>query len=315
MQEIKATILVTGGAGFVGSALIPLLLGRGYNVRVVDNLMYGHGETLLPYFAHQNFSFVEGDIRNEALMKELLASVDTVVHLAAIVGYPACRKNERLAYEVNVVGTENIAKNVSPRQQMIFTSTGSNYGSVNGICTEETPLHPLTVYGKTKTAAEHIAFRNTEPIVYRFATGFGIAPRLRLDLMINDFVYQALHAKNLIVYEKDFRRTFIHVRDMAASIVFAVENYERMRNHIFNVGSEYMNLTKEDVAKKIRERLEFYLHFANTGKDEDQRDYAVSYKKIEDVGFHTVISLDEGLSELINAFKIIKPITPYNNLF
>lgn len=313
MLDNKTTILVTGGAGYVGSVLVPLLLLRGYKVKVLDNVMYGNGSTLLPCFLNRNFEFYEGDIRNESLLKELLAGVDFVIHLAAIVGYPACRKNEQLAHEVNVLGTANIARNLSGQQGLIFASTGSNYGAVRGICTEQTPLSPLSVYGKTKTEAEQAVFEYTTPVVYRFATAFGISPRLRLDLMINDFVYQALHAKNLIVYEKDFRRTFIHVRDMAESLIFAVVNFAGMKNQVFNVGSENMNLTKENVARKISQQLNFYLHFADTGKDEDQRNYEVSYEKIRAAGFAMSISLDHGIDELIRGFRIIKQTNPFAN--
>lgn len=307
-------VLVTGGAGYVGSTLVPILLERGFRVVVLDNLMYGNGASLLGCFRHKGLEFQEGDVRNAADVRRALRGVEAVIHLAAIVGYPACRKDEQHAYQVNVRGTANLVEQLSPSQRLILASTGSNYGAVLDLCTEETPLNPLSVYGKTKTEAEQIVLRHPESIVYRFATAFGISPRLRLDLMINDFVYQALYTKNLIVYEKDFRRTFLHVRDMAESLLFAIAHGEQMRGQVYNIGAEALNLTKEDVAKKLRERLEFYLHFADVGKDEDQRNYEVSYKKIRSLGFTPGISLEEGIDELIRGLRIIKLKNPLSNV-
>ncbi len=307
-------ILVTGGAGYVGSILVPLLLDHDHEVLVLDNLMYNSGAGLFSCFYNKRFTFQEGDIRDASLVKQLLREIDLVIHLAAIVGYPACRKDEQQAYDVNVRGTDNLVKRLSPSQRIIFSSTGSNYGAVSGSCTEETPLDPLSVYGKTKTEAERIVLGHPQSIAYRFATAFGISPRLRLDLMINDFVYQALYTKNLIVYEKDFRRTFIHVRDMAEAIAFAIQHFDRMKRQVFNVGSEAMNLTKEQVAQAVRNKIEFYLHFADVGKDEDQRNYEVSYQKIRALGYGTKVSLDEGLDELIRGLRLVKLKNPLSNV-
>ena len=308
------TVLVTGGAGYVGSILVPALLERGFRVIVLDNLMYNTGAALFGCFYSQHLEVQEGDIRNERIVTSLLKQAGAVIHLAAIVGYPACRKDEKLAHDVNVEGTRNLVKHLAPSQPLLFASTGSNYGAVTDVCTEETPLGPLSAYGKTKTEAERIVLQHPRSIVYRFATAFGISPRLRLDLMINDFVYQALYTRNLIVYEKDFRRTFIHVRDMADGFVFALQHADRMAGETYNVGSEAMNLTKEDVARKLREKLEFYLHFADVAKDEDQRNYEVSYKKIRSLGFETKVSLDEGLDELIRGLRFIRLKNPMSNV-
>lgn len=307
-------LLVTGGAGYVGSVLVPVLLQNNHEVKVLDNLMYG-GESLLPCFYHPNFSFYKGDIRDENLVKSLVKDVDAVIHLAAITGYPACKKNEKLAYEVNLLGTQIIGKNLRGDQTIFFASTGSNYGALlNQVCTEETPLNPLTTYGITKTAAEKFLLENCNTIAYRFATGYGISPRLRIDLLVHDLVYQALKTKNLVVYEKSFKRTFIHVRDMAAAFLFGLENKETLKNQVFNVGSETMNFTKEELVNKIRERLDFYAHFADVGKDEDQRNYEVSYKKINDRGFHTSIPFDRGLEEVIQALRLVDVKNPYSNV-
>jgi len=307
-------ILVTGGAGYVGSVLVPLLLQHGYEVKVLDNLMYG-GEGILQCFFYKNFSFYKGDIRDESIVRALLKDTDVVIHLAAITGYPACKKNEKLAYDVNLFGTHLIGKHLRPEQVIMFASTGSNYGALVGqVCTEDTLLNPLTTYGMTKTSAEKFLLNNCTTIAYRFATAYGISPRLRLDLLIHDLAYQALRTKNLVIYEKNFKRTFIHVRDMANAFLFALQNIDALKNDAYNVGSESMNFTKEELVNKIRQRLDFYLHFAEVGKDEDQRNYEVSYQKIAAKGFRTTIPFDQGLDEVIRALRIVEVKNPYSNV-
>ena len=307
-------VLVTGGAGYVGSVLIPELLHKGYHVKVLDNLMY-NSMSLLPYFVYDNFDFIKGDVRDEKAVQKALQDVDVIVHLAAIVGAPACHRDQRLAEEVNFAGTLNLDKYRSRSQGIIFASTGSNYGAVeNGVCTEQTPLNPLSVYGVTKTNAEQHLLNSGNTVAYRFATAFGLSPRLRLDLMINDFAFQALKNGMLVVYEKHFKRTFIHVRDMARSFLFAVDNFDRLKNEIFNVGSEKANYTKEDICLKIKEKVNYHLYFADVGSDPDQRNYEVSYEKIRSKGFETTISVDKGLEELIKAYRTISLIRPFSNV-
>jgi len=307
-------VLVTGGAGYVGSVLIPHLLNRGYKVRVLDNLTYG-GSGLLPHCLNPNFEFIKGDIRDPEAVQEAVWDADVIIHLAAIVGYPACKKNPQLAEEVNLGGTVNLNAARSKGQMVIFASTGSNYGHVaDGVCTEETPLNPLTLYGVTKTEAEKRLLESGNVIVYRFATAFGLSPRLRLDLMINDFVYQAVVNHQLIVYERQFRRTFIHVQDMARSFLFAIDHAGEMRDGVFNVGSEVANLTKEDVALMIRDKVNYFLHFADIGTDEDQRDYEVSFSRIRNLGFNSMIPVEDGVDELIRGFRLISIPNPYSNV-
>jgi len=309
-------VLITGGAGYVGSLLVPELMQRGHEVRVLDNLMYGQ-LSLLHCFIDGRFRFIRGDVRDKDAVKKAVEGVDHIVHLAAIVGAPACRRDERQAWEVNVQGTINVAECREPSQGLIFASTGSNYGAVDGVCTEETPLNPLSTYGITKTEAEAHVLRSGNGVVYRFATGFGLSPRLRIDLMINDFVFQAVKNGALIVYERDFRRTFIHVRDMVRSLVFAVENYDRLVGEVgdvFNVGNETMNYTKEQVALKMRDRIEFWLHFADVGTDPDQRDYEVSYEKIRSKGFETTVSLEQGIEELVHGCRMVSLRNPFSNV-
>ncbi len=307
-------ILITGGAGYVGSVLLPLLLQNGYKVRVLDNLMYG-GQSLLPHFANPNFEFIKGDICKEAIVSDAMRDVDVIVHLAAIVGFPACRKFPQLAKEVNVGGTKNIAKHWQKGQLVIFASTGSNYGAlVDEICTEEMPLNPLSLYGKTKVVAEQHLLENCDTIAFRFATGFGVSPRLRLDLLINDFVYQAVKVRHLVVYERDFMRSFIHVYDMARAFLFGIENADRMKNNVYNMGSKKMNYSKEDICNMLRKRHDFYLHFADFGKDLDQRNYVVCYDKIHSLGYDTTVTVQQGIDELIRAMNVIDIKNPHSNI-
>jgi nucleoside-diphosphate-sugar epimerase len=306
-------ILVTGGAGYVGTSLIPLLMAEGYHVRVLDNLMFG-GDQLLPFFRNPLFEFQHGDIRNEHIVEEAVQGCDIIIHLAAIVGFPACRKEPQLAEAVNVGGTRNIAKAVSRQQIVLFGSTGSNYGAVENICTEETPLHPLSLYGQTKTLAEKILMEECSTIAFRFATAFGISPRLRLDLLINDFTYKLLTQGYLVVYEKHFLRTFIHVHDMGRAFVFGIKHSDQMIGHTFNVGSDKMNYSKEQICRFINDQVEGYIHFADVGEDADKRNYVVSYKKIDALGYDTTISVEEGIRELANSLRAISFKTPYANV-
>lgn len=307
-------VLVTGGAGYVGSVLLPLLLENGCSVTVLDNLRFG-GHGLLPYFLNPRFHFINGDIRDERTVKDALKGVDMIVHLAAIVGFPACKKEPSVSEEINYGGTVLLNRLRSTEQPVIFASTGSNYGAVpNGVCTEETSLNPLTIYGKTKTMAEQVLLDSKNAIVYRFATAFGLSLRLRLDLLINDFVFQALKKNFLLIYEKEFRRTFIHVRDMARSFMFAIDHFEQMNGNVYNVGSENMNISKEEMALCIKKYIDYFLEFAGTGEDPDKRDYEVSYEKIRKVGFHTTINLEDGIKELIRGLKVVEIFNPYSNV-
>lgn len=306
-------VLVTGGAGYIGSVLVPLLLQRGYEVTVLDKLMFGC-EGMLGSFAYPNFRFVRGDVSEQSTLKECLRGQDLIIHLAAYVGYPICKKYPREATQTNLHGSMLLDK-LRGDTPVLFGSTGSNYGVVTDeVCTEETPLNPVTLYGETKTLAEKLFRESGNSVCYRFATAFGISPRLRLDLLVNDFCYRAAKLKSVIVYESHFKRTFIHVRDIGKSFLFAIDNYERMKDQVFNVGSNTMNFTKAEIAYKIKERVDFYLHFADFGKDEDQRNYEVSYEKIDGLGFQTTISLDQGIDELLRVVEAIELSNPYSNV-
>jgi nucleoside-diphosphate-sugar epimerase len=290
-----------------------MLLERGLRVRVLDNLMYGQ-QSLLHCFRHPGFEFVRGDIRDGATVHSALDGVDGVVHLAAIVGAPACRRDPELARAVNQEATSSLLELAARDVPLVFASTTSNYGAQDQPCDEDTALNPLSEYGLTKTAAETAVRERGNAAVLRFASAFGMSPRLRLDLMVNDFTWQAVKNGALIVYEKGFRRTFAHVGDLARSILLALQSFGRMRDQVFNVGHSSLSFSKEEVALIIRQRVEFFLYFAAIGSDPDRRDYEVSYDRIAGLGFDTEVSLEQGIDELIRGFEMVTLRNPYSNI-
>jgi nucleoside-diphosphate-sugar epimerase len=307
-------ILVTGGAGYVGSTLVPMLLEQGHKVRVLDSLKFG-GHGLLPCCEYRTLELMKGDICDESAVANALEGADAIVHLAAIVGYPACKKEPQVAQATNVEGTRTLLRHRKPDQKLLYASTGSIYGSVpDYVCNESTPRAPITLYGETKGAAEEMVLEAGNSVAYRFATAFGVSNRMRLDLMPNDFTYQAVKNRNIIVYEGRFKRTFVHVRDMARSFMFGIERWDTVKDDVYNVGHESMNFTKEDVARKILKFVDYYLHFAEVGTDADQRNYEVSYEKIRAKGFETTVDLERGIEELVRAARLIEFQNPYANV-
>jgi len=303
MPDKKIKILVTGGAGFVGSVLCPMLLEKDYSICVVDNFMYGSRESLTACLGNANFELKEGDIRDKDFMLKSIKDVDYIIHLAAVVGEPNCKKNPELCYSINTGGTEIINNLRSPHQKIIFASTGTIYGKVEGVCVESCkPNQLLSDYSKSKAAAEQIISQKDNYVIYRFSTGFGLSPCMRTGLLIHDFILRALKEKSNVIYEAGAMRTFIHVKDMARSFIFAIENFENMKNEAYNVGSDGLTCTKGDLAKKIKNIVDYNLEYAEIKKDPDQRDYKVSFEKIGSKGFKTIIGLDEGIRELISHF-------------
>jgi nucleoside-diphosphate-sugar epimerase len=302
-------ILVTGGAGYVGSTLVPVLLNQDYAVTVLDSLIFNQ-PSLLDCCAYKNFEFIQGDICDYDLVNSLISESDIVIPLAAIVGAPACKRNPSLTRLVNYDAQMNIVNNVSADQRVLFPTTNSGYGigEKDNYCTEESPLRPISEYGRTKVEVEKALLDGGSAITFRLATVFGMSPRMRMDLLVNDFVYRAVKDKAIVIFEEHFRRNYIHVRDVAGAFLFGIENYEKMKGEPYNVGLSSANLTKRQLAEKIKEYVpELYIHSAEIGEDPDKRDYIVSNEKIESLGWKPDYSLDDGIQELIKGYNIIKP--------
>lgn len=304
-------VLVTGGAGYLGSVLVPMLLDDGHEVVVFDKLNFSV-ISILHYAVSERVQIVVGDVRDTEALARAAEGCDAVVHLAAIVGFPACAADPTLAESTNLGGTRNVVEALDGRP-MIFASTGSAYGAVDGVCTEDTPINPVSLYGHTKAEGERLS-REKGAVALRFATVFGVAPRLRLDLLVNDFVYKAIHERSIVLYEGHFRRTFLHIKDAARAIVFALNNYAKMTGEAYNVGDESMNYTKRDIAQIIRQKVPYNLYEADIGHDQDQRDYAVSYEKIRKLGYGVEIDLDTGVNELIKIVPLVVERSVYRNV-
>lgn len=300
-------ILVTGGAGYLGSVLIGYLLRRGYPVTVLDNLLYEQ-YSLLHYCTHPNFAFVRGDVRNERLMCGLLKAHDAIIPLAAIVGMKACDRDPHMARSVNFDAIVLLNRLRGSDQKVIFPCTNSGYGTKSGdfYCTEETPLEPISLYGETKLNAEQELLSSPNTISLRLATVFGPSPRMRLDLLVNDFVYRAASDGFLVIYEKDFKRNYVHIEDVAECFCFCLEHFDETKGEAYNVGLNDANLSKEELALKIKEYVpSLYIHYAEVGSDPDRRNYIVSNAKINRKGFVARCWLDEGIQQLIKAYQML----------
>ena len=301
--------MVTGGAGYIGSVLVPALLKKGYKVTVLDSLLFNQ-PSLLDCCSDPNFEFIQGDICHHELLNGLISEAEVVIPLAAIVGAPACRRNPSLTRLVNYDAHMNIVNNVSAGQKVLFPTTNSGYGvgEKDSYCTEESPLRPISEYGRTKVEVERAFLDKGNAVTFRLATVFGMSPRMRMDLLVNDFVYQAVKDRALVLFEEHFRRNYIHVRDVTKAFLFGIENYEKMKGEPYNVGLSSANLTKRQLAEKIKEHVpELYIHSAEIGEDLDKRDYIVSNEKIESLGWSPDHTLDDGIQELIKGYKIIRP--------
>ena len=302
-------VLVTGGAGYLGSVLVPTLLSKGYKVTVLDSLMHNQS-SLLECCVNPDFDFVKGDICDGGLMASLLPKFDVVILLAAIVGAPACKINPSLTRLVNLDTQMAIVNKISLSQKAIFPTTNSGYGigEKNKLCTEESPLNPLSEYGRDKVEVEKAFLDKGNAITFRLATVFGMSPRMRMDLLVNDFTYRAYNDRFIVLFEEHFRRNYIHIIDVANAFALGIENYDRMKGEPFNVGLSSANLTKRQLCEKIKEYVpEFYIHSAPVGEDPDKRDYLVSNEKLESLGWRPDYTLDDGIRELLKGYKIIKP--------
>ncbi|MBF0517309.1 MAG: NAD-dependent epimerase/dehydratase family protein [Nitrospirae bacterium] len=305
----KEKILVTGGAGYLGSVLVPELLKAGHEVTVVDSLLFGQ-VSLLECCAYEGFDFIKGDICNSGLISSLIPSFDVIMPLAAIVGAPACKMNPTLTTLVNHDAMMDMIGKLSPSQKVIFPTTNSGYGigEKDAFCTEKSPLRPVSEYGRVKVILEQALLDRGNAVTLRLATVFGMSPRMRMDLLVNDFTYRAYKDGFIVLFEEHFRRNYIHVRDVARAFMFAMENYDKMAGEPFNVGLSSANITKRQLCEKIKEYIpNLYIHAAPVGEDPDKRDYVVSNDKIESIGFKPVHCLDSGIVELLKGYKILKP--------
>jgi len=300
--------LVTGAAGYIGSVLVPRLLSEGHQVIALDNFMY-HQSSLLDVCHHDNLSIIRGDTREVNLMAKLLKNADAIFPLACLTGAPLCAKEPEAAKAIALDAVKMILELRSKSQMVIFPTTNSGYGvgEKGKHCTETTPLRPISLYGKLKVDAEKAILDAGGGITLRLATAFGISPRMRLDLLVNDFTYRALYDKFVVLFEAHFNRNYIHVRDISKAFVHALNNFDKMKNQPYNVGLSDANLTKLQLCQEIKKLVpDFYFVEAAIGEDPDKRDYIVSNEKFEKTGFKPDVSLRKGLQELIKGYQVIK---------
>jgi len=303
-------ILITGGAGYLGSILTGKMLDRGYEVTVLDKLIFNQ-VSLLPFTSNPKFKFIHGDVRNQKLLEKLCNEVDVIIPLAAIVGFPACAAEPELAKEINFQQIVNIVKFTNGKgKKILYPNTNSGYGLGTGQleCTEESPLTPISVYGTTKCQAENFLRTSTDAIIFRLATVFGVSQRMRTDLLVNDFTYKAITDKYIVVFEKTFKRNFIHIEDVASAFVFMLKNYKTYKGEIFNVGLSNANLSKQELLEKIQSHVkDFAVVYDDYYEDPDKRNYIVSNAKVESTGWKPEWDLDRGIEQLIMAYQMIVP--------
>jgi len=304
---MSLNILITGGAGYLGSVMVPELLKLGHKVTVLDTFMFGQN-SLADVCYMDNFNVVKGDARDKTLLKFLTKDKDVVIPLAALVGAPLCNRDMIGTLTTNRDAIQTLSDVLSKEQRVLMPITNSGYGvGQDGIyCTEETPLNPISTYGKTKVEAEEIILQRENSMSFRLATVFGMSSRMRLDLLVNDFTYRAVNDGFIVIFEGHFKRNYIHIRDVANAFIHGINNFETMKGEAYNVGLSDANLSKLELCAKIKEYVpNFTIMEAEIGKDPDQRNYIVSNDKIESTGFKPQFSLDMGIKELIKGYTII----------
>lgn len=308
-------ILITGGAGYLGSVLTPALLAEGHHVTVLDNFLFGQA-TLLDCCQDDHFEIVRGDCRDQAVLEKLVAKADAIIPLAALVGAPMSNLDRVAAQTTNSDAVRLLCKLAGTQQRILIPTTNSGYGigEKGRHCTEETPLRPISLYGVTKCEAEAAVLERENGLSFRLATVFGASPRMRIDLLVNDFVHRAINDRAVVIFEGHFKRNYIHVRDVARAFIHALENFESMKGKPYNVGLEDANLSKLELCAKIQEHLPNFVYLeAPIGEDPDKRDYIVSNARILGTGFEPEWSLDRGIRELIKAYQIIRN-SKYSNV-
>lgn len=312
---MKRKILVTGGAGYIGNILVPYLLENGFDVTVYDNLMFQQ-TPFLDCCNNPNFHFINADVRNTERLREAMKGMDILIPLAALVGAPLCNKDTQSAIAINRDAIINMNKMRSPNQWILYPTTNSGYGiGQEGIyCTEETPLRPISLYGTTKSDAEADLLQSDNVMTFRLATVFGCSPRMRLDLLVNDFTYRAFSQKYIVLFEAHFKRNYIHVRDVAKAFLFGINNFDRMKNQTYNVGLSTANLSKMELCLEIKKQIpDFFITESEINSDPDKRNYIVSNDKIESFGYKPDYDIQMGVTELIKGFQIMNP-NKYSNI-
>tara|TARA_B110000977_G_scaffold200330_1_gene290411 strand:- start:1536 stop:2477 length:942 start_codon:yes stop_codon:yes gene_type:complete len=306
-------VLITGVAGYIGTTLLAKIMNEtNWEIVGLDRLLY-NGNALIPYITNPRFTFKKGDVRDAATVKDAMKDCDAVIHLAAIVGFPACERDPDLSHSINADATLSVSKAVPADVPLLYGSTGSNYGSVEGICTEETPLNPLTLYARSKALGENYVLEHQSGIAFRFATAFGVSPRMRFDLLVNDFARKLFFDKYLVVYESEYMRTFIHVEDIAGSFIYALKNVDKFKSNVFNVGDNKMNFSKKEICEMVRKKIGGLVHYADFGSDGDKRNYIVDYSKLNVTGFCCEKTMDQGINGILDALPLIQKIDPFNN--
>lgn len=308
-------ILITGGAGYIGSVLTKLLLEKNFDVTVIDNFLYGQN-SLLDCCHYKNFDVIRGDYRERKILSDALKGIDYIIHLAALVGAPLCEYNRIDAKSTNLDGVKLLLSLRKKSQKIIFPCTNSGYGigQKDKFCTENTPLRPISYYGKIKVEAEILILKAKNSISFRLATVFGTSPRMRLDLLVNDFVYRAINDRIVVIFEGHFKRNYIHVRDVANAFLHGINNFQKMKNQAYNVGLSKANLSKIELCKEIKKCVPSFNYIeSHIDKDPDKRNYIVSNEKIEKTGFLPKYSLIDGIDELSKTFSILKN-SKYSNI-
>jgi nucleoside-diphosphate-sugar epimerase len=301
-------ILLTGGAGYIGSVLTPTLLAQGYEVTVLDNFMF-HQNSLADCCQYDGFQVVRGDCRDEDTVKYLLKDADVIIPLAALVGAPLCKNDKIATQTINFDAVNMLCRLASKEQRILMPVTNSGYGigESGKFCTEDTPLRPISLYGVTKVEAEKAVLARENSITFRLATVFGMSPRMRVDLLVNDFVYRAVHDRAVLVFEGHFKRNYIHIRDVAKVFLHGITNFEKMKGKPYNVGLDDANLSKLELCAEIKQHLPNFVYLeAPIGEDPDKRDYIVSNARILNTGFEPDWSLSRGIKELIKGYTILR---------